>query len=376
MSISIHKRPDGRIAHRVQLEVEGVRRSFGLYESREEAERVEAAQIATLDADRKGTTLGRIGEEFIAWQEGRHRGAGRYASLWRHYVQPSSLARMEVVKIRVPNVASWLKGVESTEATGTRRGQAERVPLGRPVSRQTVAHAFHLLRAFFAWAIREGKATRDPTADVRLGDGPKPLWTWLRASEIEAVLGADLTAAQRSIFTVAIYSGLRASELWTLRWNAVRLDDRPELVVATSTEEGPTKTGDIRRVPLLEPAREALRAWRALSPTIGAALVWPARDGKPHRVGFDAGWPKTAAVLGERQLAGERSRPVFHDLRHTCASHLVQGTWTPEPLDLYRVAQWLGHASIATSQRYAHLAPDGLHAAVAARGQNQHGGKR
>jgi len=391
MTISRHIRPDGRTAYRVQLLVEGVRKSYGLFDTVEAADEAERAQKATLDASAKGTTVGQLGAAFIVAHEKRHRGDGRYASLWRRYLADSFLAKMPVAKVRLPNVVRWMRETERCEATATRvvgeRGQHTTTftSLHRPISRQTLAHAFHLLRAFFAWAILDAKVTQDPTRDASLPDGPPPLWTWLRPEEIAAVLGLPVTAklerakdgsesgcltpAQLAIYTLAIYTGLRASELWHLRWNAVRLDGQPEIVVAASTKGGPTKTGLVRHVPLLKEALRALVAWREVSPGIGNALVFPGRRGRAHPSGFDAGWSEALDASGVRAgrvknaPAGERQIPHFHDLRHTCASHLVQGTWTPA-LDLYRVGNWLGHKSIVSTQRYAHLAPDGLHAAI------------
>ena len=372
MTISKHIRPDGREAWRVQLLVEGVRKSYGLHETYREAAVAEAAAKATSAASPRGSTVGALGQRFIEEHEAKHRGAGRYASIWRHYMAGSALARMELRKVRLEHVVKWRRGVERTEATRTvvtgPRGErtAKRHGLGRKVSRQTVAHAFHLLRSFFAWAIEEGRASADPTAAVRVPDKIDPPWTWLREHEIAAVIAAAPTLAKRTILAVAIYAGLRASEIWQLRWNAVRLDDRPEIVVAKSTDGGPTKTNRVRFVPLLEPARAALLAWRCEAPGVGEALVFPNASRKSHRTGYDAGWPEILAASGIRreEVSGERRLPHFHDLRHTCASHLVQGTWTPA-LDLYRVGSWLGHRSLASTTRYAHLAPDGLHSAIA-----------
>ena len=52
---------------------------------------------------------------------------------------------------------------------------------------------------------------------------------------------------------------------------------------------------------------------------------------------------------------------VLHMLRHTCASRMVQGG-----VDLRRIQQWMGHKSITTTLRYAHLAPKDLDLAAAA----------
>ncbi len=55
----------------------------------------------------------------------------------------------------------------------------------------------------------------------------------------------------------------------------------------------------------------------------------------------------------------------FHDLRHTFASHLLMGTWTSAPLPAAEVRALMRHGSIAMTERYAHLAPEHLHARIA-----------
>jgi integrase len=91
-------------------------------------------------------------------------------------------------------------------------------------------------------------------------------------------------------------------------------------------------------------------------------LVWPAADGGMHAVGYDAGLPRALERVGIKRHIR------FHDLRHTCASHLLQGTWAPKmirgPLRLEEVKAWLDHSDIGVTQRYAHLAPDAIRGKV------------
>ena len=54
----------------------------------------------------------------------------------------------------------------------------------------------------------------------------------------------------------------------------------------------------------------------------------------------------------------------FHDLRHTCASHLLMGTWG-RAWKIEEVCAFLGHSDITVTQRYAHLSPDHLNRAAA-----------
>lgn len=88
------------------------------------------------------------------------------------------------------------------------------------------------------------------------------------------------------------------------------------------------------------------------------AASWCRREHLPLD-GYDAGWARA------RRLAGITRRVRWHDLRHTCASHLVQGTWG-RVWSLAEVRDVLGHSSIKQTERYAHLCPGGIHDAARA----------
>jgi integrase len=150
----------------------------------------------------------------------------------------------------------------------------------------------------------------------------------------------------------------------------VHLDgERPRIVVRYSYR-GPTKAGRVREVPLLERAREALRSWYRDHPALPHALVFPAEGGMMHTKGYDAQWASRW-----RKATGTRDAVRWHDLRHTCAAALISGTWG-RAWSLEEVQAMLGHASRLTTERYAHLAPDAVHAAAReTRPNSRHAGR-
>ena len=146
---------------------------------------------------------------------------------------------------------------------------------------------------------------------------------------------------------------MRAGEIWGLRWEDVDFEER-EILVRYSFD-GPTKGGKVRRIPMLPPVFEELARWRRRDDvTRAAGLVFHARDGAMHTRGYDARWAKKW-----RSAAAVRPDVRFHDLRHTCASHLIMGTWG-RAWRLEEVQVVLGHASRTTTERYARLAPDSI----------------
>jgi integrase len=156
------------------------------------------------------------------------------------------------------------------------------------------------------------------------------------------------------LYSVAIYTGLRQGELAGLKWTDVDLDRR--LITVQRSFEGPTKGGEIRYVPILDPVLPLLKN---LKTECRSEYVFPNRVGKMlqpsarifqekfHRVLESAGFP----LLQN----GSRSKRyiVFHDLRHTFASH-----WVMRGGDVFKLQKILGHKDIKMTMRYAHVNPD------------------
>lgn len=376
---------------RVRMTLDNGRRvSLGCHDTEEEAEAVLAEarrRVTEADLLTGAVTVAAFGRRVLEARElDGVRGMRSEWSTYRRHVVASELGPLPLAAVTRRDVERWVRALlRRPGMRGRRQGSGHvLVPTGRTLSRQSVIHALRILRAILEEAAREELVEANPAAGVRVPkqartDDP---WTWLTAEEIDAVLDCDaIPVDRRLIYQVAIFTGLRAGELWGLRWADVHLEgDRPELVVRHS-RGGPTKGGRPGRVPLLEPARAALARWATMADDARPdALVWPAEGGGHHANGFDAGWADHPERLGgelvvragHKSLAGI-SRPVrFHDLRHTCASHLVMGTWG-RPWRLEEVRGVLRHQSIAMTQRYAHLAPDALHSAAAATDGVGHG---
>lgn len=406
--ITSYRDREGILRHRVRMTVAGKQESLGVYDTREEAEIVLDAARKKLRPVRQpvGMSLLAWGEEWLDRREadGLHRSVKDSRSIFRTHIATWELAqypmrrlkRTDVVTLvkdllRKPVLRSRLEGSEpsvgrvqravarpaTTERiapfdvgqTGVRTSRAPSsaaMPESqRRLSRQTVLNAFNLLHRMLGDAADVGKVASNVASGVKIPSVPREdePWTWLRREEIDALFALDLTPAQRAIFTVAIYTGLRPGEIFGLRWADVTDSE----IVVRRSYNGPTKKGRVRRVPILQPVRKSLTAWRRCNPGVAGALVFPGEPTKRypdfhgcHHKGFTAGFE---AVI-KRVVT---DRPVrFYDLRHTCASHLIQGTLVDglPPLRLEDVQLWLGHASRTTTERYAHLAPDRLHGLV------------
>jgi integrase len=135
-------------------------------------------------------------------------------------------------------------------------------------------------------------------------------------------------------------TGLRRGELLKLRWCSIDFNHR------LLTVDGPdAKSRQTRHVPLNEEAISVLRRWREQAD--GGQRVFDSSTG------FKSAWTQ---LLKRAEITKFR----WHDLRHHFASRLVQ-----RGVPLNTVRELLGHSSVAMSLRYAHLAPDQRHEAVA-----------
>jgi len=141
------------------------------------------------------------------------------------------------------------------------------------------------------------------------------------------------------VVLLAMNTGLRRGELLSLQWSDVDLEAKMLTVQAHIA-----KSGRQRHVPLNVEAMSVLARWQRQAG--GQAQVFEPQDIKK-------GW---GALLAEAGITNFR----FHDLRHDFASKLVRAG-----VDLNTTRELLGHADIKMTLRYAHLAPDGLAAAVA-----------
>ena len=151
----------------------------------------------------------------------------------------------------------------------------------------------------------------------------------------------------RPLVLLALNTGLRRGELFSLKWVDIDADATMLTVRAAAA-----KSGDSRRVPLNDEAQEVLQAWRKQSKPKDGDYVFPGADGA-RLTNINKSW---ATVCKLAKLKNFR----LHDCRHHFASRLVQ-----LGVDLNIVRELMGHHDMKMTLRYGHLAPDNLKSAVA-----------
>lgn len=217
----------------------------------------------------------------------------------------------------------------------------------RGLSSATVSRRRSTLRGFHGFLARMGHKTDDPVALLPAPRRERRLPGVLTLGEVEALIAhpqgdEPLALRDRAMLELAYGSGLRVSELIGLPRAGVDLAGRSLNVIGK---------GDKQRVlPFGRNAAAALRDWlergRAqLAPHARHDAVFVnARGGKLSRMG----WWKI--LRGHARGAGVTARVHPHVLRHSFATHLLEGG-----ADLRVVQELLGHANVTTTAIYTHL---------------------
>jgi integrase/recombinase XerC len=247
--------------------------------------------------------------------------------------------------------------LEEADRATLRRFLAQQHTLG--YARASIARRVGAIHTFYRWALAEDRVPLDPSSSLGSPKVVNRLPTVLRPSEAAALVeappihemggGCDDEDAgtravglrDRAVLELLYGSGLRVSELAGLTIERVDLTRGRVLVLGKGSKE--------REVPMSDPAVEAVRRWvsegREAMGTTGSTSLFFNRKGRP------IGQRDIRALVegySGRLLPGRRVTP--HTLRHSYATHLLEGG-----ADIRAVQELLGHATVATTQRYTHV---------------------
>ena len=223
-----------------------------------------------------------------------------------------------------------------------------------PYAATSVARALSSVRSLHRFLAREGVVEHDPAAAVARPRIPRALPHPLTIQDVSILLEAPEpgTAAglrDRAWLELLYGAGLRVSELTGLDVDDVDLEEGAVRVLG--------KGGKEREVPVGRYARDAVGAYVArarpelVGPGTRGALFLNARGGRLTR-------QSVARLLdGYARRVGIERRVSPHDLRHSFATHLLDGG-----ADVRVVQELLGHASVATTQIYTLVSKEHLRA--------------
>lgn len=221
------------------------------------------------------------------------------------------------------------------------------------IQKSSMARKLSCLRSFFRFMLQKKYITENPMLGVRNPKQEIHHPTMLNVDQVSSMLDEKETGEQdefyfrdNALLELLYGSGLRISEALGLNVQDVKQECETIKVFGKGSKE--------RIVPLSDTCRKALAAWLEKRNTLtverGEKALFVGKRGKRlnrrevNRI-----------IEIYRQKVGIATRVSAHDLRHSFATHLLEGG-----ADLRSVQELLGHSKIATTQRYTHLDMDAL----------------
>ena len=215
------------------------------------------------------------------------------------------------------------------------------------ISQRSITRGLSALKMFFRFLISDGKIEKSPARLLESAKLPRRLPEILTPDEVNRLLSQPdsvnpLGIRDKAMLELLYATGLRVSELVGLHFVHINLEAGFVRTIGKGNKE--------RAVPVGEKAREALKLYLSdarpglLKGKNSSRLFLNSRGGQISRQGF---W-KIIKKYGI--MAGIKKKITPHRLRHSFASHLLEGG-----ADLRSVQVMLGHSDISTTQIYTHV---------------------
>jgi integrase/recombinase XerD len=216
----------------------------------------------------------------------------------------------------------------------------------------TIRRQISALRTYYRFLVGEGRVVQDPTARIETPKRWQTLPSVLSVEEVDKLLSAPdtdgaLAIRDRALLEFGYATGARVSELVGLKLQDIFFEDGIARLFGKGSKERLVPVG---RRALGQVALYAREIRPALDRGKGSGLLFLNARGTPlSRVGA---W---GIIKKAAKRAGISKRVTPHTLRHSFATHLLEGG-----ADLRAVQEMLGHADLATTQIYTHVSRERL----------------
>ena len=218
-------------------------------------------------------------------------------------------------------------------------------------SPRSVQYCLAVIRQIFNYSFMNGLFHDDnPVKKVKQPKVDNKRLRFLTVKESELLLNSLKIEAPElmEMALISLHCGLRASEIFSLTWIDLNID------------QGTIAIKDPKVITRIAHMTETIKNL-FLSKNIGKPtdLIYPSDDGQKRKE-ISTAFRRIIEKLGFNDgITDRRDRVVFHTLRHTYASWLVQ-----EGESLYTVKELMGHSTLAMTERYSHLSPGDTKKAV------------
>jgi integrase len=293
-----------------------------------------------------GPTLGELADPWLARRRNTHRAWRDDSSRWKCHLSP------------------FFGHLRPHEVDGARMRQFVEERLSAGLAASSVGHCVRLLSTFFSDLVESGHATANPIASLprktralfRSTYDTKRTPYLERLEDVRRIFAA-LPEPTNVCFACGVFLGLRTGEALGLRWQDLDLDARLAHLTQQiqHNQPGPLKDNEGRTVPIPDSLVPILREWKLK--TGGDGLLFRPREGT------GGGAPNTPPTyLRPETLRGHLAKALdklslpkltwYHATRHTFASH-----WVLRGGSIATLREVMGHSSVTTTERYAHLSP-------------------
>jgi integrase/recombinase XerC len=206
-------------------------------------------------------------------------------------------------------------------------------------SKASISRKLSTLRSLFSYLKRSGLVEGDVTRSLRGPSAPRSLPRALSREAVDALLRAasdsEDPVRDTAVLELLYGCGLRVSELVSLRWGDVDMEERWLIVLGKGNKE--------RRVPFGSYAQKALRDLAVSGGNAGSGFVFAGKKKKGSSLTVRTVHRIVTGLAAGSGLAGVTP----HTLRHSCATHLLE-----KGASLKFVQEFLGHENMATTQIY------------------------
>lgn len=210
---------------------------------------------------------------------------------------------------------------------------------------------YKTLKAAFSKACVWGYMDQNPFKKFKAPKSPKRFPLFMSSDEFERIITFEPNNQIRNLYELDFNTGLRLGEIINLEW--IDINDELTMLTVANKNDFTTKSKEERLIPLNEKARLALQRQKMYSKQSNN-YVFTNNLGRKFELDYVSRSFKKCI-----KAAGANIKLHFHSIRHSFASNLAQ-----KGVSLYVIKSLLGHASVSTTEIYAHLDNASLRQAI------------
>ncbi len=207
---------------------------------------------------------------------------------------------------------------------------------------------FRNLRTFFNWAVDNEYILRSPLTRMKPPKLPEKKPVWINNIELNEILSNINSVQLKDIYQILFYTGMRASELLSMTWSNIDLQEK--VLFIKNSNSFSTKTGKERAIPMAQKVYNIIYK----QPTRFKGELLFVKNGVKFSVDYVSKQFKKS--LRSTELDGNIH---LHSLRHSFASNLVK-----EGANIFYVSKLLGHSKVSTTEIYSHVRTDDLRKSI------------